>query len=172
MITLSRDKTKILERNKNTLRKSKEGKSIIFIKKKSKFLLALFAVAMLSSQAVSAASVSFSNFSYTTVPETEMPVAVASKAKADNEQNWYVTFTSKSGFSNSSCRGLVTSNTRVSSIDTKSALYGIFSNTTRIVAPYYAETYVPKGTTCSLILTGNCNEEKSYVLNISGRYTS
>lgn len=140
------------------------------MKRKVKTLIVALAVFMLPCQMVSAASVTFTNFSYTTTPYVETLTKVATKTKADNEQNWYTTLTSSSGLSSSSARVLLTSNTSNNSLELRSALVPVYSSTKKIVAPYY--TYTSKGTSCKLYITGDENNGVKYSVKISGRYTS
>lgn len=135
-----------------------------------KLFLATLAVGILSIQAVSAASVTFTNFSYTTSPYAETLEQVASKSKADNEQNWYATLTSSSGLSSSLDRALLTSNTSNSSLSLISALVPLYTSTTSIKEPYFV--YTKSGTNCKLYITGDQNNGGTYTVKISGRYTS
>lgn len=140
------------------------------MKRKIKTLLATLALIALPSQMVSAASVTFTNFSYTTTPYTEVLEQVAAKTKADNEQNWYATLTSSSGLSDSIDRALLTSNTRNTSLELRSALVPIYKKTTGIKEPYFV--YTGKDSNCKLYITGDQNNAGTYKVTISGRYTS
>lgn len=141
------------------------------MKRKISILLAALAV-ILPCQMIPAASVTFTNFSYTTTPYTELLKQVASKTKADNEQNWYATLTGSNGLGSagSTTRALLTSNTTNNSLELRSALVPINSSTTSIKQEYF--TYTGKGSACKLYVTGDGNNGGTYSIKISGRYTS
>jgi len=65
---------------------------------------------------------------------------------------------------------LLTSNTTNSSLELRSALVGIYSDTTKIKQEYFVKT--KKGTNCKLYITGDQNNGTKYKVKISGRYTS
>ncbi len=140
------------------------------MRKKIKIFLAALALMVLPCQAASAASVSFTDFKFTTIPYAESLKEVAAKTKADNEQNWYATLTSSTGLASGTARALLTSNTSNNSLELRSALVPIFSNTTSIKEGYFV--YTGKDSKCKLYITGDQNNGGRYSVTISGRYTS
>ena len=68
------------------------------------------AMLMLPTYGAMASSVSFANFTFTTIPYAEKWERVTSKAKVDNEQNWYLTLTQKSELDSKEVRALAISN--------------------------------------------------------------
>ena len=121
---------------------------------------------------VMAGSVAFENKSISTIPNNETYYKIVAKAKADNEQYWYVTITKSINLGPSGQPRLILTSAkgkkkaRVSS--SKLGLYKGMTGTQKMRYPSKAN----KGDTYKLFGTGNNNINKPFTITISGRYTS
>lgn len=122
---------------------------------------------------VSAAGKNFGK-SWTTTPREERLQDVCQKAKADNEQRWYITLTKVGGLgtakSNKNGNALAVSQ----SPGGVSAPIPLFSNDLNRTKSqgYYKGAGAKKGKVCHLLIGGNSNNTKRYKLNLKGRYSS
>ena len=116
----------------------------------------------------------FKNFKMDTRQRSEDTRVAVGKAKADNEQRWYLTLTKVDGLgtetSNSNGNALAFSSTTKGS----TAPIPLFkSNLNRTVRKeYYKEMGAKKNTWCNLHIGSNSNNKKSYKLRLAGKYSS
>lgn len=141
--------------------------------RRMKKIIAMGAVAsmlVLPTYVAMASSVSFTNFTFTTIPNAEEWKTATSKMKVDNEQNWYITLTQKSGLASKEVRALAISN------DVNPAMQGLnpypLKSTTASSGAIKYQKQASKNKTYYLYVSGNENVDQAHKIVISGRYTS
>lgn len=144
------------------------------VKKMQKFMaaLAITAVVGFPLTNVMAGSVTFTNKTIQTVANDETYYKIVAKAKADNEQYWYVTITNSVNLSTSGQSRLILTSaktkTQARASSSKLGLYKGMTGTQKIKYTSRANA----GETYKLFATGNNNATRGYTITISGRYTS
>lgn len=112
--------------------------------------------------------VPFTGFDFTTAPYNESYEEVVSKKKADNETNWYVTFTSVTNAPTSNPAFVVSAKTLGAAANQAPVAIqlGAYSKA------YNSSFGAKKDDLFSLFASGNANNGNSYYITMTGRYTS
>lgn len=135
-------------------------------------VLAITAIMGFPVSNVMAGSVRFEDKSISTIPNNETYYKIVAKAKADNEQYWYVTITKSTNLGTSGQpRLILTSAKGKKKAATSSSKLGLFKGMTGTQKMKYPSR-ADKGETYKLFGTGNNNIKQPHNITISGRYTS
>lgn len=145
-------------------------------------LMAAAVMAMPVTDVMAAKEPDFVRFKFVSRGGQENWKRVVTEKKADDDQNWFVTFTSMSGSgvvkNRGNARMLVASSRKAGYNKSNSELWPIGRDIPKEngeykykYVPYRSWKPVHKNKKCSLFFVGNQNNSKNYSISATGRYT-